>query len=555
LPSLPTIITFLAGRRREAEVRGTNPHSWWQRGIIYQVYVRSFADSNGDGIGDLPGLASKLDYLSFLGVDALWLTPIHPSPDADFGYDVADYTAVNPHFGTLEDFDRLVAEASRRGLRVILDFVPNHTSDRHPWFLRSRSARDDPYRNWYLWRDPAPDGGPPNNWRSRFGGTGWEWDEPTGQYYYHTYLRQQPDLNWRNPEVERAMLGAMRFWLERGVAGFRLDAIARLLKDDLFRDNPPNPGFRSGQEPYQEFLPLYSTDRPGVVELIGKMRRVLDEYGDRVMIGEAYLTPERLVAYYGSETAGVHFPFNFQLIKLPWRADILRQAIATYDALVPGTGWPNWVLGNHDQPRVATRVGRRQARVAAMLLLTLRGTPTMYYGDEIGLENVAITPERVRDPWETNVPGFGLGRDPERTPMRWDAGPGAGFTTGEPWLPLGDDRDRVNVAAQLREADSILNLYRWLIQLRRSQPALQVGTYKPVRSAGETLCYLRGVKGQAYLIGLNLGPTDASITLPSGLTAGRIIRGTMIGREGESVNTSLVLRGDEGLIVEVQRGV
>jgi len=405
-------------------------------------------DSNGDGVGDLAGISGKLDYLQWLGVDALWISPIFPSPMADFGYDISDYIDIDPLFGTLAEFDALLAEAHRRGLKVLLDYVPNHTSDRHPWFIEARAGRLSPKRDWYIWRDPAPDGGPPNNWRSNFGGSAWQWDEDSGQYYYHAFLKEQPDLNWRNPQVRAAMLEVLRFWLERGVDGFRVDVMHHIIKDSEFRDNPPNPDYRPGMSPYRELLATYSTDRPEVHEIVEQMRRVVEDYDDRMLVGEIYLPVERLVTYYGASGNGAHLPFNFQLISLPWDARAISAAMERYYALLPGNAWPNWVLGNHDKPRIASRIGAAQARVAAMLLLTLRGTPTLYYGDEIGMEDVPISATQVRDPYEKNVPGLGLGRDPERTPMQWDASPHAGFSRADPWLPVGTSYRSVNVAAQ-----------------------------------------------------------------------------------------------------------
>src|SRR5690606_37530446 len=307
----------------------------------------------------------------------------YPSPMADFGYDVSDYTAIHPLFGSMEDFDELLEAIHQRGLKLILDFVPNHTSEAHPWFQESRSSRDNPKRDWYLWKDPAPDGGPPNNWLSEFGGLGWQLNEKTGQYYYHAYLKEQPDLNWRNPEVQEAMLSNMKFWLDKGVDGFRVDVMWHMIKDDQFRNNPPNPDYSEDQSPYRRLLPAYSTDQPEVHDVVRKMRDLLDQYEQRLLIGEIYLPISKLVTYYGQDNQGAHLPFNFQLIVLPWKAKIIEAAISEYEGSLPPEGWPNWVLGNHDKHRIATRVGDRQARVAAMLLLTLKGTPTMYYGDEI----------------------------------------------------------------------------------------------------------------------------------------------------------------------------
>ncbi len=361
---------------------------WWQDGIIYEVYPRSFLDTNGDGVGDLRGITERLDYLARLGIDALWLSPVYPSPMADFGYDVADYCNIDPLFGSLADFDALIAALHARGMRLILDFVPNHTSEQHPWFRASRSSRSDPKRDWYLWHDPAPGGGPPTNWQSQFGGSAWEWDAATSQYYLHSFLKEQPDLNWRNAAVRTAMYEALRFWLDRGVDGFRVDVLWLLIKDDLYRDNPVNPAWHAGESSYDRVLPLYTSDRPEVQAIVAEMRSVLDAYTGRVLIGEIYLPIKRLVAYYGNHLHGAQLPFNFALIQTAWNADAIAGIVRQYTAALPKGAWPNWVLGNHDQPRIATRVGAPQARVAALMLLTLRGTPTMYYGDELGMFDV-----------------------------------------------------------------------------------------------------------------------------------------------------------------------
>lgn len=526
---------------------------WWQRGIVYQVYPRSFMDSNGDGIGDLPGVLSRLDYLRWLGVDALWLSPIYPSPMRDFGYDISDYTAVHPVFGTLEDFDRLVEAAHARELKLILDFVPNHTSDQHAWFRQSRASRDNPRRDWYLWRDPGPGGGPPNNWLSCFGGSAWRLDEKTGQYYYHAFLPEQPDLNWRHPEVVEAMLGVLRFWLERGVDGFRVDVLWHLIKDEHFQDNPPNPMWREGMESYQALVPVQTSDRPEVHEIVLRMRRLLDEYIDRVMIGEIYLPVERLVKYYGADLKGAQLPFNFQLIQARWDAGHIASLIDEYEHALPEGAWPNWVLGNHDQHRIASRVGPAQARIAAMLLLTLRGTPTLYYGDEIGMQDVAIPADKIQDPFELNVPGRGLGRDPERTPMQWSAGDHAGFTRGEPWLPIGADYREVNVAAQRDDPKSMLALCSRLIALRRGEPALEVGRFEPMKTDSDVLAYIRRSRKDEsdFLVALNLGPRRHVVPLPASARGGTVSLSTHLDRLDEPVADTLELRPDEGVIVRL----
>lgn len=525
--------------------------TWWKRGIVYQIYPRSFQDSNGDGIGDLTGIRQRLDYLAWLGVDAIWISPIYTSPMADFGYDVADYCGIDPIFDTLEDFDRLVDAAHMKGLKLILDFVPNHSSDQHPWFAESRSSRTNPKRDWYIWRDPAPDGGPPNNWISNFGGPAWEWDETTGQYYYHAFLKEQPDLNWRNPEVRQAMYDALRFWLKRGVDGFRVDVIWHLIKDAEFRDNPPNLGYQPNQAEINRFLQVYSADQPEVHEVVGEMRRVLEEYPERVLIGEIYLPLERLVSYYGQDLSGAHLPFNFQLIQTAWNARELAALVEEYEAAIPEGGWPNWVLGNHDQPRIGARIGKQQARVAAMLLLTLRGTPTMYYGDEIGIGRVEIPGDAVQDPWEKNEPGLGLGRDPERTPMHWDGSPQGGFTTGKPWLPLDPTFTQCHVEALSNDPTSILTLYRRLIALRRRHLALSVGRYIPVEAHGDMLAYERRHGSERLLVALNLGHQPHALSLPSG-TSGRVVLSTFLDRDDEPVEGRISLRSDEGIIIALQ---
>lgn len=521
---------------------------WWQAGTIYQIYPRSFQDSNADGIGDLAGIVGRLPYLRRLGVDAIWLSPIFPSPMADFGYDISDYIDVDPIFGTLADFDALVEAAHDHGLKVILDLVPNHTSDQHPWFIESRSSRTNSKRDWYIWHDPKPDGSAPTNWMSEFGGSAWQFDDATGQFYYHAFLDRQPDLNWRNPEVRDAVYEVMRFWMRRGVDGFRVDVIWHLIKDAEFRDNPVNPNYVAGRPPHETVVPLYSTDRPETLDVVAEMRKVVDEFEDRVLIGEIYLPVERLVAYYGENLAGAHLPFNFALLSAPWHAPDIADLIARYEAALPFGAWPNWVLGNHDRPRVASRVGAAQARVAAMLLLTLRGTPTLYYGDEIGMKQVAIAPSQVQDPFEKNVPGIGVGRDGCRTPMQWGPGAHGGFSAGMPWLPLDDDYDEVNAATLALDPRSILSLYVRLIELRKQTPELVFGNYEPVATTGDILAYRRVYDGEALLIALNFTDRPASLHVE----AGEILVSTALDRVGENVSGPLELRGSEGVIVRLR---
>ncbi len=572
---------------------------WWQTGVIYQVYPRSFQDTDGDGVGDLKGITARLDYLLGLGVDAVWISPVYPSPMADFGYDVADYTGVDPLFGTLADFDALLAAAHGKGLRVILDFVPNHTSDRHPWFLASRSSREDPQRDWYVWHEPAPPAGLddarpvseryPNNWTSHFGGPAWAWDETTGQFYLHSFLEQQPDLNWRNPAVRAAMFDAMRFWLDRGVDGFRMDVLWLLIKDEQFRDNPPNPAYQPNMQDSAKTLPIHNADQPGTHAIVREMRTLMDAYGptlppigsggppdpqiqvtarsNRVLIGEIYLPLTELVQYYYGrpaqtggteehspqqpELGGANLPFNFSLIQTEWTAAALAGIITRYEGLLPPGAWPNYVLGNHDQPRLASRMGARQARAAAMLLLTLRGTPTLYYGDELGMEDVPIAPDQVRDPAEKNEPGKGRGRDPERSPMLWVDAPNAGFCppAAEPWLPLMADWPTRNAGTQRTEPKSMLTLYRRLLALRRRHDTLHAGGIAEVRAEGSLLRFRRtglpGGQSTDFQVLLNLG-TEPVVTQ---CAAGLVIVTTVLDGTGASTGGALTVEGGEGLLI------
>jgi alpha-glucosidase len=526
---------------------------WWQTDVIYQIYPRSFQDTNDDGIGDLKGIERRLEYLAILGIDAIWISPIYPSPMADFGYDVADYCGVDALFGAFADFDDLLGQAHARGIKVLLDFVPNHTSDRHPWFVESRSSRDNPRRDWYLWRDPAPGGGPPNNWISDFGGSAWEWDKATSQYYYHAFLKEQADLNWRNPAVREAMYNVMRFWFDRGVDGLRIDVLWHMVKAADFPDNPTNPNYQSTMGDMHRVLQLHSTDQPEVHGIAAEMRAVADSYGaagrgERVLIGEIYLPVARMLSYYGLERSEVHLPYNFQLVDAPWAARSLARLIAEYEAALPPGGWPNWVLGNHDRPRVATKRGQAQARVAAMLLLTLRGTPTLYYGDELGLSDVAIPSAQVRDPRELREPGLALGRDPVRTPMPWDESENAGFTMVEPWLPLNADWPTRNVARMVKEPRSMLTLYRRLLAMRRTHRALSIGDFALLDAEGDVLAYQRRHGAERLLVALNLGGRSQCLQLPDWASDCRPLLSTLADAASAG-DGALRLRPDEGVIL------
>ena len=519
---------------------------WWQSGILYQIYPRSFRDGNGDGVGDLAGIVERLPYLSELGVDAIWLSPVFASPMADFGYDIADYTAIDPLFGSLREFDTLLGKAHARGLKVLLDLVPNHTSDQHPWFAESRASRSNRKRDWYIWRDAAPDGGPPNNWLSEFGGSAWALDERTGQYYYHAFLREQPDLNWRSAEVRGAMHEVMRFWLKRGVDGFRVDVIWHLIKDEAFRDNPRNPDFREDAAGYKRLLPLYSTDRPEVHEVIRGLRGVVDEFPDRVLIGEVYLPAEKLGAYYGRDLSGLHLPFNFGLIGTPFAPRAIAEAVERYEANLPQGAWPNWVMGNHDRPRLASRIGPEKAAIAATLLLTLRGTPTLYYGDEIGMRQAAIAPDQPRDPAARHVPG----RDGARTPMQWNGGAFAGFSGVEPWLPLAEDFATVNVARERTDPASLYNLYRRLIAARRKSAALTGGSYRTLTAGDRALAFLREAPGERVMVALNFSAETATVGVPG--AAGTVLAASSGLEEGKAVGGTIMLPGYAAMVVALR---
>ncbi len=487
---------------------------WWEEGVIYQIYPRSFADSNGDGIGDLPGITSKLDYVAnTLGVDAIWLSPHYPSPQDDFGYDVADYCDVDPMYGTLADFDDLVAEAHRLGLRVIVDYVINHSSDRHPWFLESAADETNPKRDWYVWRDGGEEDRLPNNWPSFFGGPAWSRHPATNQYYLHSFLASQPDLNWRNPELGRAMFDVLRFWMDRGVDGFRIDVAARAMKDPFLRSNPPakliDPTSFKFNPEWAATEHIYDGPHPDIHVLFRQLRKVVDEYEDRYAVGEIHeWNWERWASYYGKGDE-LHQTYNFSLLVAGVDAPKIRAIIAGMEQALPDGAWPNWVAGNHDEVRIATRLGGlEQARAMAVMLLTLRGTPTIYYGDELGMVELAVPAEKQLDPFGRRMPG--LGRDGCRTPMQWSSAPAAGFSTGQPWLQCHDNHSTVNVESQLHDPSSTLSLYRRLLQLRRREPSLSRGAIEVVPSDPSVLVYRRSSpEGETVSVAANLSPIEA----------------------------------------------
>ena len=528
--------------------------NWWRDQVIYQIYPRSFQDTGGDGIGDLAGIRKRLPYLAGLGIDCIWLSPVFASPMKDFGYDVADYREIDPLFGSMADFDDLLDEAHSSGLKLLLDFVPNHTSDQHDWFIESRSSQQNSKRDWYIWKDPAPNGGPPNNWISNFGGSAWQFDERTGQYYYHAFLRSQPDLNWRNPEVRTAMFDILRFWLDKGVDGFRVDVIWHLIKDEHFRDNPPNPHYRAGKPEIEKNLQVHSADQPEIHDLIAEMRGVIEEYDNRLLIGEIYLPVERLVSYYGkSHDSGVHLPFNFQLLQCPWETQAIASLVTEYEESLPEHGWPNWVLSNHDQPRIAARTGPAQARIAAMLLLTLRGTPTLYYGDEIGLADVTIPPERMQDPWTKQEPDTSFNRDKARTPMQWSGKENAGFSSAQPWLPVSDDWQKRNVASLDEEDQSLLQLYRRLLAFRRKEQALRSGSYRELHCSPSIFALEREVEAKRLAVILNFSEEETTLPdLPDRYRKAKTLFSSVgESRSGLSAH-SLRLKPTEGVILQAE---
>jgi glycosidase len=535
----------MAGPRNHGE-------EWWRHAVFYQVYPLSFQDRNGDGFGDLQGIATRLDYLSEdLGIDALWLSPFYRSPMRDWGYDVSDHCDVGVVFGDLEDARRLIEAIHERGMRVIVDYVLNHTSDQHPWFLDSRSSRDNPKRDWYVWRD-GREGEPPNNWLSVFGGPAWSLDYNTGQWYRHTYLHEQPDLNWRNPELVEAMLDVVRFWMDQGVDGFRVDAAHQMMKDPEERDNPPAPD--DYQRPwkdmgeYDSFIHIYDYGHPDVHEAHRRFQEVVDSYGrDAMTIGEVHLfdLPE-WASYYGPELDELSMPFNFHLMASDWNPPSLRATIEAVLWHLPPGAWTNWTLGNHDEIRLATRLPKDHERLAALLLLTLPGTPFLYYGDELGMEQTLIPADRARDPWGFNVSS--LGRDGARTPMQWAPGPGAGFTTPgvTPWLPLGDRSDTVNVDHELDEPGSVLNMYRRLLAIRRWSPALRRGSFKTDPASDEqTLAYRRETDDEGLTVVINFADVPNQVVVEHGF----VVFSTLHPNREVEVTGSISLEPHEGVIL------
>jgi alpha-glucosidase len=525
----------------------TTRGSWWRDGVLYQIYPRSFADSDGDGIGDLRGILGRLDHLEWLGVDGVWLNPTMPSPDDDWGYDVADYTGVHPDLGTLEDLDALVAGARERGIRILLDLVPNHSSDRHPWFVDALAGRDAEHRDFYVWADPAPDGGPPNNWLSNFGGPAWELDAASGQYYLHNFLESQPDLNWWNDEVRDAFDDVLRFWFDRGVAGFRIDVCHAIIKDRELRDDPAVTPEDHPEIRRRRVKQVFSMNRPEVHDVLRRWRALADAQDpDRILVGETYvLDLDSLIPYYGRGEDELNLAFNFLFVHAPLEAERLRAIVEAMEAKLPAGAWPVWAGSNHDAKRLATRWAEddpRRARAALLMLLCLRGTPFLFYGDELGLPDVPSDPMTALDPVARRTGDPGSNRDVCRTPMPWNDEPGGGFTSPDatPWLAFGDLAAH-NVADQRADPGSTLHLVRDLIALRRSDADLTTGAYASLPAPAGAWAWSRG---DGYAVALNL--SDAEVAVAG--VAGRIAVATDRARDGEVVD-GIVLGPYEGAVI------
>jgi alpha-glucosidase len=481
-----------------------DPNAWWKQGVFYQIYPRSFSDSNQDGIGDLKGITKKLDYLQDLGVDAIWLSPINPSPDKDFGYDVSDYLDIDPKYGTMKDFELLIQEGRKRDIHVILDLVLNHSSDQHHWFLESKKSRNNPFHDFYIWHDPAKGGGQPNNWRSIFGGKGWEFVPGLGQYYYHMFVKEQPDLNWRNPTVRKELLDVFRFWLKKGVDGFRLDVFNNYFKDVQFRNNPRN---RLGIRPFDCQTHLYDTDQPEMIPLLKDIRRILDSKPGSYAVGETFMGREKIAAKYCAPGL-LPGTFNFSLVRGAWNARTVQRKITKWDQAVDAESWPTQVMSNHDVHRIATRLHASQddriLKQAAALLLTLRGTPFIYYGDEIGMRDIRVGKADLQDPVSMNYWPFPVGRDGCRSPMQWDESCFAGFSTHKPWLKVNPNYSQRNVQRQKSEKDSLFHFYRKLIHIRKENKALNAGMFLPLTyDPLFVMAYLRQTAEETVLVVLN----------------------------------------------------
>jgi alpha-glucosidase len=521
---------------------------WWQGAVLYQVYVRSWRDTNGDGYGDLGGVIAGLDYLAWLGVDGIWLSPTMPSPDQDWGYDISAYLGVHPELGTMADMDRLIAAARARGLRVLLDLVPNHTSSAHPWFVDAASGQDARHRDYYVWADPAPGGGPPNNWLDATGHTAWAWHEPTGQYYLHLFLDSQPDLNWREPAVHREFREILRFWFDRGVAGFRIDVAHGLYKDAELRDDPPSAGSGPLAGRYGH-RPVFSANRPETHGVYRDWRKIADDYQPpRLLLGETWVGDlGRLAAFYGHDDE-LQLAFNFPFVFAPFDARELSDVVGVTLARLPAGACPVWTASNHDVGRFPTRWcggDERQARLALLVLATLPGTTVLYYGDEIGMTDVMVARELRRDAMSRDRGSWDGSRDRARTPMPWDASRSGGFTADgvTPWLPLGDAAAR-NVAAQRRDPGSVLQFCRRLLALRRAEFGGRVAPYELLPAAPGQWAYRVG----GLVVAANLTGQPAALPAP----AGEILLSTAGGQAAAEPAADRVLGPWQGVVARDQ---
>ena len=519
-------------------------------GVMYQIYPRSFMDSNNDGVGDIKGIISRLNYLQELGINSLWLSPIYPSPMADFGYDISDYQDIDPLFGNLDDFDKLVSGARDRNISIVMDYVANHTSDQHLWFKESRSNKQSSKRDWYIWCDPAEDGGPPNNWLSIFGGSAWELDNTTGQYYLHTFLKEQPDLNWRHPAVKEAMLDVLRFWINRGVEGFRTDAFAHIMKDKKLHNEPENPNYKKGDWEYTKLNHTLTQRLPELSTIYDYFNDVFKEYPNRniFMVTEDYAGIDDINWHYKNSNFKRFAPLNLVFSELHWDALTIKNFINEYSLSVPTENWPNYALGNHDQPRIAGRAGDESTKIAALLQLTLRGMPIIYYGDEIGMQNVSIPSDKIHDPVSFRDPNA-KNRDPQRTPMQWNASDYAGFSNAEPWLPVSDNYKEVNVEKELDNPESLLNIYRKLIKLIKQSPALLYGSYRPFVTKNESIMgYWRMKDEEEFLVLINFGSDAQEITIS--LEQSQLIFSSNQQFSQENLSNCIKLPAFSGIIVK-----
>jgi alpha-glucosidase len=557
-------------------------NDWWKRAVFYQIYPRSFMDSNDDGIGDLPGIISRLDYLNdgtpdSLGIDAIWFSPFFTSPDYDYGYDVADYCDIDPRYGTLDDFDRLLAEAHRRNIMVMLDLVVNHTSHLHSWFLESRSSRDNPKRDWYIWKNGRGPGKKlPNNWRNNFFGPAWTWDEKTGQYYLHSFLKEQPDLNWQNPAVREAIGNVIRFWLDRGVDGFRLDVAHIYCKDEQFRNNPPffaRKRFKDGPLLSDRTLMAnimklfalpelqvrkYNQHQPETHEVLRQFRQIYNEYPAVTSVGEIISDdPGVIASYYGKNNDELHMNFYFELLNCRWKAGAFRRCIDRWEHILPVGTWPAYTFSNHDVVRAISRYGGgeksdQKARLLTMILLSLRGTPFIYYGEEIAMKEAVLPKDCLRDPIGVKWYPLHRGRDGCRTPMQWNNSHYAGFSSVEPWLPVGPDIEKRNVSAQINDSNSQLNFLKKMIWLRKTLPALLEGDYRSLTDGvpDSCYCYLRETDQQKLAVCLNFSSRRVEINPIKANGNSIVLISTNHSRNQGNIVFPFYLEADEGCLIE-----